>query len=58
MWSQIKLIAVAAIIQVAVFLFSQQEDGSRKRIYYEPKGIAEIKLHFYPKLGHFKKSTF
>ena len=55
MWSQIKPIAVATNMQVPVFLFSQQEDGSKKRIYYEPKSIAEIKLDFYPKLGLFKE---
>ena len=47
MGSQIKLVAVGTIMQAPVFLFSEQEDGSRKRIHYEPKSIAEVKLDFY-----------
>ena len=55
MGSQIELIAMVTNMQMSVFLFSQQEDGSRKRVHYEAKSIAEIKLDFYPKLRHFKE---
>lgn len=53
--SQIELIAVASILQVPVFLFSQQEDGSRKWIRYEPKNIADINLDFHPRLRHLRE---
>ena len=53
--SQIELRAMATILRVPVFLFSQQEDGSRKWIRYEPKSIADIKLDFHPKLRYLKE---
>ena len=55
MGSQIELIAMASNMQVSVFLYSKQEDGSRKRIHYEPKSIVEIKPDFYSKLRNFKE---
>ena len=53
--SQIELIAVATILQLPVFLFSQQEDGSRKWIRYEPKSIADVNLDFHPRLRHLRE---
>ena len=53
--SQIELIAVATILQVPVFLFSQQEEGSRKWIRYEPKSTADINLDFHPKLRYLRE---
>ena len=53
--SQIELIAVATILQVPVFLFSQQEDGTRKWIRYEPKNTDDVNMDFHPRLEQLRE---
>lgn len=41
---------MANILQVPVFLFSQQENGTRKWIQYEPKCVSAINHDFHPRM--------
>ena len=53
--SQINLIRVVTIMQVPVFLFHKEEDGSKTTKWYETKIITESELYVYPKLRDFKE---